>query len=246
MATNSSAKKAGWSSLTKTQQADWKKKNFDTSKNVTEAQIKKLRSAGTPDKAIAKYKNDPAMREALNRFYGKARVAKVAGTSTASTSAGPKAPSKHPVKNGYLKSGSTSTASNKPRYNNSNPLIPTAGSQSSGPANVTGAAKNGNFRIGDGKFGWDDAIMLASLAPVGKGLQVAKAGIAARKTKDAASAASAATRGRRRATASTTPSGRRRASADAPRPVVPKNGGTRRAPAKPTSGGRRRKTNRGD
>lgn len=77
--------------------SDFKKKNFDLSKKVTEAQLNKLRKEGTPDKAIAKYKNDPAMREALNRFYGKARVAKAAGSASSSkqpTGPGGKMPKK--------------------------------------------------------------------------------------------------------------------------------------------------------
>ena len=65
--------------MTKAQMEAFKKKNFDKSKKVTEAQLNKLRKEGTPDKAIAKYKNDPAMREALNRFYGKDRVSKAGG-----------------------------------------------------------------------------------------------------------------------------------------------------------------------
>jgi len=79
-------KPKGWNSLTKAQQEAWKKKNFDRSTKVTEAQLDKLRKEGTPTKAIAKYKNDPAMREALNRFYGKDRVTKAIGSGTGSTS----------------------------------------------------------------------------------------------------------------------------------------------------------------
>lgn len=71
-------KPSGWNSLTPAQQAAWKKKNFNMKVKVTEAQLNKLRAQGTPAKAIAKYKNDPSMREALNRFYGKARVDKAA------------------------------------------------------------------------------------------------------------------------------------------------------------------------
>jgi len=48
---------------------------------VTESQLDKLRAQGTPTKAIAKYKNDASMREALNRFYGKDRVAKAIGST---------------------------------------------------------------------------------------------------------------------------------------------------------------------
>lgn len=71
----------GWNDLTKQQQADWKKKNFNMKVNVSEAQLNKLRREGTPTKAIAKYKNDPSMREALNRFYGRDRVAKAIGNT---------------------------------------------------------------------------------------------------------------------------------------------------------------------
>lgn len=83
--------------MTKAEMEAFKKKNFDKSKKVTEAQLNKLRKEGSPEKAIAKYKNDPAMREALNRFYGKARVAKTAGTASSSkqpTGPGGKMPKK--------------------------------------------------------------------------------------------------------------------------------------------------------
>jgi hypothetical protein len=72
----------GWNSLTPKQQADFKAKNFNMKVKVTESQLDKLRKEGTPTKAIAKYKNDASMREALNRFYGKDRVAKAIGTKT--------------------------------------------------------------------------------------------------------------------------------------------------------------------
>jgi hypothetical protein len=76
--------------MTKAQMEAFKKKNFDKSKKVTEAQLNKLRKEGTPEKAIAKYKNDPSMREALNRFYGKDRVSKSGGSgSSANQPTGP-------------------------------------------------------------------------------------------------------------------------------------------------------------
>jgi hypothetical protein len=72
--------------MTKAQMEAFKKNNFDKSKKVSSAQLDKLRKEGTPAKAIAKYKNDPAMREALNRFYGKDRVSKTAGSTSTSAS----------------------------------------------------------------------------------------------------------------------------------------------------------------
>jgi hypothetical protein len=75
-------KPKGWNSLSKAQQDAWKKANFNKSVKVTEAQLDKLRKEGTPTKAIAKYKNDPTMREALNRFYGKKKVDAAGGGST--------------------------------------------------------------------------------------------------------------------------------------------------------------------
>ena len=88
--------------MTKAQMEAFKKKNFDKTKKVSKDQLDKLRKEGTPEKAIAKYKNDPAMREALNRFYGKDRVSKAAGSSSSSTPSGgpgakmPKRPSGGP------------------------------------------------------------------------------------------------------------------------------------------------------
>ena len=80
----------GWNDLSPKQQADWKKKNFNMKVNVSEAQLNKLRKEGTPTKAIAKYKNDPSMREALNRFYGKSRVDKAIGSTPVKPKAKPK------------------------------------------------------------------------------------------------------------------------------------------------------------
>jgi hypothetical protein len=72
--------------MTKAEMDAFKKKNFDLTKKVTEVQLDKLRKEGTPTKAIAKYKNDPAMREALNRFYGKDRVSKTIGSGNTTKS----------------------------------------------------------------------------------------------------------------------------------------------------------------
>lgn len=71
--------------MTKAQMEAFKKKNFDKTKKVSKDQLDKLRKEGSPDKAIAKYKNDPAMREALNRFYGKDRVSKAGGSASSSS-----------------------------------------------------------------------------------------------------------------------------------------------------------------
>jgi hypothetical protein len=85
-------KPKGWSSLSKAQQDAWKKANFNKSVKVTEAQLDKLRKEGTPTKAIAKYKNDPTMREALNRFYGKKRVDATPGSGSTTGGDKPKLP----------------------------------------------------------------------------------------------------------------------------------------------------------
>jgi hypothetical protein len=84
-------KPKGWNSMSKAKQDAWKKANFDSSTKVTEAQLAKLRQAGTPTKAITKYANDPSMREALNRFYGKDKVNAVK-QSPAATGSGTKVP----------------------------------------------------------------------------------------------------------------------------------------------------------
>ena len=77
-------KPKGWNAMSKAKQDAWKKANFSSSTKVTAAQLDKLRAAKTPAAAIAKYKNDPAMREALNRFYGKDRVSKASGSASSS------------------------------------------------------------------------------------------------------------------------------------------------------------------
>ncbi len=78
-------KPKGWNAMSKAKQDAWKKANFDSSTKVTEIQLDKLRAEKTPEKAIAKYKNDPTMREALNRFYGKSKVGSVTTTTTTPT-----------------------------------------------------------------------------------------------------------------------------------------------------------------
>jgi hypothetical protein len=75
-------KPKGWNAMSKAKQDAWKKENFSSSTKVTAAQLDKLRAAKTPAAAIAKYKNDPAMREALNRFYGKAKVSAAGGSGS--------------------------------------------------------------------------------------------------------------------------------------------------------------------
>lgn len=114
--------------MTKAQMEAFKKKNFDKSKKVSKDQLDKLRKEGTPEKAIAKYKNDPAMREALNRFYGKDRVSKAGGSASSSkqpTGPGgkmPKRPAGGPGAKmatrdgrGGGKSSTAKPASNKPK-----------------------------------------------------------------------------------------------------------------------------------
>jgi hypothetical protein len=91
-------KPKGWNAMSKAKQDAWKKANFDSSTKVTEAQLTKLRQAGTPTAAITKYASDPSMREALNRFYGKDRVSKVVGSSASSSPAA--TGSKGPVRGG--------------------------------------------------------------------------------------------------------------------------------------------------
>jgi hypothetical protein len=66
--------------------SDWKKKNYNSSVKVSEAEVQKLRAAGSKSAAIKKYGSDPKMREALNRFYGKAEVTRLAGGSASSSS----------------------------------------------------------------------------------------------------------------------------------------------------------------
>jgi hypothetical protein len=114
--------------MTKAQMEAFKKKNFDKSKSVSKAQLDKLRKEGTPDKAIAKYKNDPAMREALNRFYGKDRVTKAGGSGSSSSQPSgpggkmPKRPAGGPGakmtardgRGGGAKSSTSKPTSNKP------------------------------------------------------------------------------------------------------------------------------------
>jgi hypothetical protein len=104
--------------MTKSEMDAFKKKNFDLTKKVTEAQLDKLRKEGTPTKAIAKYKNDPTMREALNRFYGKDRVGSVVADPKRSSLPPGKGPgntrSKPPMGKGPGNTRKPSSSTSKP------------------------------------------------------------------------------------------------------------------------------------
>jgi hypothetical protein len=173
-------KPSGWNSLTKAQQEAWKKKNFNRSIKVTESQLDKLRKEGTPTKAIAKYKNDPAMREALNRFYGKDRVNKAigsgSGTGTGSGSGTPggpgsRTPGKLPkgsgpgntrpnpkrggpgAKTGFDGRMKTSPSKKKPGLSNQDKVMIGAGVAALGAAAIKGRGAGKPKAIGPGPIG---------------------------------------------------------------------------------------------
>lgn len=174
--------------MTKAQMEAFKKKNFDKTKKVSKDQLDKLRKEGTPDKAIAKYKNDPAMREALNRFYGKDRVSKAAGSSSSSTPSGgpgakmPKRPAGGPGSKmtardgrGGAKSSTAKPASNKSKM--ASTAIP-----GRNLSKMTPEQRKRNDQLA--KFGKDVLLPAATLAVPG-GAAV-KAGMIAKGAKAAA------------------------------------------------------------
>ena len=163
-------KPKGWSAMSKTQQEKWKKDNFSSSVKVTAADLAKLRAEKTPEKAIAKYKNDPKMREALNRFYGKARVGSVTGTGSGSSSTtkpggpGPKMP-KPP------RGGPGSKTGRDGRVPSSKKTV-TMGSRTGGPITVNKAA-NDKRKAEFQKRTATAVAVGATVVPVGRGAMMA-------------------------------------------------------------------------
>jgi hypothetical protein len=160
-------KPKGWNAMSKAKQDAWKKANFNKSVKVTEAQLDKLRKEGTPTKAIAKYKNDPAMREALNRFYGKKKVDGIAGTG--STTGGDK--SKLPPGKGP---GYTRTKGPGPNYigagnvaNYKTVKIPGSGMRAIGAVGKTGTMTRSmdQQRRAEQKAKSDTALIVGGIIP---------------------------------------------------------------------------------
>jgi hypothetical protein len=175
-------KPKGWNSLSKAQQEKWKKENFNSSTKVTSADLDKLRAEKTPEKAIAKYKNDPKMREALNRFYGKARVGKVTGGSTTQPGGpGSKLPGR-PAGGPGAKGGADGRVKGSVK---SSTATRTYGSRTGGKITVNAAAddkRKADFQ--------KRTIIAASLLPVGKGALLARGAFkGAQKAQAAAKAA---------------------------------------------------------
>lgn len=168
-------KPKGWNAMSKAKQDAWKKANFSSSTKVTTAQLNKLRAEKTPEKAIAKYKNDPTMREALNRFYGKSRVG---GSSSSNQPSGPGSkmiprPSGGPGAklggDGRVKGSSKSSTATR-----------TYGSRTGGKITVNAAADD--KRKADFKKRTNTALTVASMIPAVRGGMAAKAayGLAAK------------------------------------------------------------------
>jgi hypothetical protein len=161
-------KPKGWNAMSKAKQDAWKKANFDSSTKVTTAQLDKLRAEKTPEKAIAKYKNDPAMREALNRFYGKTRVgsAPSTGSGTGKGSGGENA-------GPGLSSSTRGGPGAKPRQPRSSTATRTYGTRTGGNITVNAAADD--KRKADFQRRTGTAIGLgASFIPLLKGAMLAK------------------------------------------------------------------------
>jgi hypothetical protein len=179
-------KPKGWSSLSKAQQEKWKKENFSSATKVTSADLDKLRAEKTPEKAIAKYKNDPKMREALNRFYGKARVGQVTGGSTTQPGGpGSKMPGR-PAGGPGAKGGADGRVKGSVK---SSTATRTYGSRTGGKITVNAAAddkRKADFQSRTGK-----AIAVgAAIIPAARGAMMAKGAFqAAQKAQAAAKAA---------------------------------------------------------
>jgi hypothetical protein len=224
---------------------------------VTEAQLDKLRAKKTPERAIAAYKGDPKMREALYRFYGKDRVNKAIGKTVVDSK--PKPQPKPATKMGPDVKG---------RFNKA----PSGKKQPIG-MNIGGAAA---YTLARNKAAWDSktpnakkkaiadskktykdaAILTASALPVGRGIGLAANSISrANKAVQLAKAAKAA-----KAAKTTKAIGgvKPRLQIEGPKTVVkPKTSTPKMKPAKPTVAkprattpkgkpGPKRNTNRGN
>ena len=154
-------KPKGWNAMSKTKQEAWKKANFDTSTKVTEAQLTKLRQAGTPTAAITKYASDPSMREALNRFYGKDRVNAVkqnpAVTGSTTVRGGPGAKMPKPPR------GGPGSKTGRDGRELASKKTVTMGSRTGGPITVNKAAND--KRKAEFQKRTDNAITAVSLVP---------------------------------------------------------------------------------
>lgn len=81
----------GWNDLSSAQQGNWKAKNYNMGIRVSEQSIQKLRAGKTFENNIAAARRNglsAESREAMNRFYGKARVSSALGNSLGKTSTG--------------------------------------------------------------------------------------------------------------------------------------------------------------
>ena len=163
-------KPKGWNAMSKAKQEAWKKENFSSATKVTSADLAKLRAEKTPEKAIAKYKNDPKMREALNRFYGKARVGQVTASSSSSTTVrgGPGAKMPKPPAG-----GPGSKTGRDGRVPASKKTV-TMGSRTGGPITVSKAAndkRKAEFQNRTAKA----VAVGAAIVPAGRGAMMATA-----------------------------------------------------------------------
>jgi hypothetical protein len=176
--------------MTKAQMEAFKKKNFDKTKKVSKDQLDKLRKEGTPEKAIAKYKNDPAMREALNRFYGKDRVSKAAGSSSSSTPSGgpgakmPKRPSGGPGSKMTARDGRGGAKSSTAKPTSSKSKMASTAIPGRNLSKMTPEQRKRSDQLA--RIGKDVILPAATLAVPGGGL--VKAGMVAKGAKAAAMA----------------------------------------------------------
>lgn len=255
-------KPSGWNSLSKAQQDAWKKKNFNMKVKVTEAQLDKLRAKKTPEKAIAAYKGDPKMREALYRFYGKDRVNKAIGKTVVDSKPKGKNPNvptgkNNPGKN-YIGAGNVANYKTQSR-----PMDPRGGGNISGKKPQT----QGRIRESlDQKYRYKKAMdkrtdqsltALSLVVPVARGAKLANT---AYKTRLAAKAVEAGGK-RVKGAAETVAKATKTATKNGPKRALPKGSPkpnvtpprTRRMAPKTTiprdfkpAGARNRKTGRGD
>jgi hypothetical protein len=136
--------------------ADWKAKNYNMKIRVSEQTVQKLRTGKTFANNVAAYnKNggDAQTREAMNRFYGTARVSKALGGGLTT--------SKSPESSAVKKGSSTVGPKVNPTINTKKPSTRTNVKTLKQPARPSVASSTGNF-IKNELLGIDDFSKIGS------------------------------------------------------------------------------------
>jgi hypothetical protein len=183
-------KKSGWDGLSASQQSNFKAVNFNKSIKVSESTIQGLRSGKTFEGNVAKFKTGATaeQREAMNRFYGKARVDKALGSSVNKTYTGSSGPAFKGVSStNYTSSKKTpNLGSGRFAYGTQTQTkTPSAGKRLTTPSDFSLAGALRAARGQKPKYGSEanqqKALAVVSLVPAFKMARGAKAAVTATK-----------------------------------------------------------------